>query len=210
MGAQYTSSRRRYSMRTRLERNGFIVHECSVEQAADVAMSLIREGSSVGLGGSLTVEETGLKSRLKQAELEGKLRLYDQYSCKDREESLRIRHLGMDADVFVTGTNAITETGELVNVDGYGNRVCAQILGPRQVIILCGTNKIVKDVPGAIERIRKIAPLNARRLGKKTPCAVTGICSDCDSPDRICNYTTIIHKGKGKIHIIIVDKALGF
>ena len=114
---------------------------------------------------------------------------------------------------FVAGTNAITADGQLVNVDGMGNRVAAQIFGPEKVILVAGTNKIVGDVNEAFDRLEKIAaPINAKRVGMGTPCADTGECIDCDSPMRICNMYTIIRRMMfpGRLTLILVNEALGF
>ena len=117
------------------------------------------------------------------------------------------------ADAYLTSSNAVTEKGELYNVDGNGNRVAAMLYGPDQVIVVVGINKIVKDVEQAILRVKEIAaPANNKRLNKPNPCTKIGYCADCNSPDRICNeYTLIKRQGvKGRIHVIIVNKELGY
>jgi len=117
------------------------------------------------------------------------------------------------AQYFVAGTNAITMDGQLVNVDGIGNRVCAQMFGPDRVILVAGTNKIVKDIHAAFDRLQQVAgPVNAKRVGAATPCAETGECIDCDSPARICNLYTIIRKMMfpGRLTLILVKESLGF
>ncbi|MBN2423304.1 lactate utilization protein [Candidatus Woesearchaeota archaeon] len=183
------------------------------EEALKLALSLIPENSSIGFGGSMSVEQIGLVRELFARHKNQKCSLYYPYLKElSRQESLELRHKGMAADVYVTGTNAVTEKGELVNLDGYGNRVAAQICGPKKVIIISGKNKIVKDYDAAIKRIRTIAaPLNAKRLNKDTPCVKTGYCMDCNSEQRICNFTTIIHGSydKERLHVIIVDEELG-
>jgi hypothetical protein len=113
----------------------------------------------------------------------------------------------------VAGSNAITEDGKIVNIDGLGNRLAAFCFGPEKVIIVAGRNKIVKDVAAAIERVKNVAaPMNARRFGAATPCAKTDKCSDCDSPERICNLTLIIEKQRqpGRLTVILVNQELGF
>ncbi len=118
-----------------------------------------------------------------------------------------------DKRIYITSTNALTEDGKLVNMDGVGNRVASMITGYEKVYVVVGKNKIVKDVEAGIERIKNIAaPLNAKRLNKKTPCAITGKCTDCDSPDRICCAEVVLHRNTmdSNIIICIVDEELGY
>jgi len=160
----------------------------------------------------MSVVEIGLRKALTDKEYD--YILHNPYKeGLTQEESARERQEGLGSEFFVTGTNAITMKGELVNVDGYGNRVSAMVMGPERVIIVAGRNKIVKDLEGAVDRIRTVAaPKNAMRLHRETPCVHTGRCMDCSSPERICNVTMILHKSrvKGRISIIIVDDELGF
>jgi L-lactate utilization protein LutB len=183
-------------------------------KALKLALSLIPEYSSIGFGGSMSVVEIGLRQEIIEQGKKEKYKVFNPYEYNiSRKISLEMRHKGMRADVYITGTNAITRKGELVNVDGYGNRVAAQICGPKKVIIIAGKNKIVSNYKKAIKRIKtKAGPLNAKRLNKKTPCVKKGYCVNCNSEERICNYTTIIHKSnkKNRIHVIIVDEELGF
>lgn len=183
------------------------------EEALKIALSKVDQSATIGFGGSMSVEQIGLRAILIDMEKQGKVTLFNPYrEGISREESLLMRHKGMQADCFITGTNAITESGELVNVDGYGNRVAAQICGPKKVIIVAGKNKVVADIAAAVIRTRNVAaPLNAKRLNKDTPCVKTGRCMDCSSADRICNFTTIIHKSRpqGRICVILVDEELG-
>ena len=119
----------------------------------------------------------------------------------------------MLVDLFVTGTNAVTESGQLVNLDMIGNRVGAVTFGPKHVIILVGRNKIVPDLESAMFRVQNYAaPVNTMRLDKKTPCAKTSFCADCKSPDRICNYWTITEKSfpKNRVKIVLINKDMGF
>jgi L-lactate utilization protein LutB len=120
---------------------------------------------------------------------------------------------GLTADVFVSGVNAITEQGELVFVDATCNRVAGVLFGPAKVIIVAGCNKIVPNLAYAQERIRHfVAPTNAKRLNRKTPCAVTGQCEDCNSPERICNATVVIHKQANpeRLHVVLAGAELGY
>ena len=130
-----------------------------------------------------------------------------------KEEGFELRRKGFYADVMIASSNAITVDGRLVNVDGNGNRVAAMIYGPAKVIVVAGRNKIVEgDIDDAIRRIKdKSAPPNAMRLGKQTPCAVTGFCVDCDSPQRICHITTIIDSKPSltDLHVLVVNEDMG-
>ena len=128
------------------------------------------------------------------------------------EEMYELRRRSLLADLFITGTNAVTETGKLVNLDMTGNRVGAITFGPRNVIIFAGRNKVVPDLEDAMLRIKNFAaPANAMRLDKKTPCVKTSICEECRGPDRICNTWTITEKSypKGRIKIVLINQDLG-
>jgi hypothetical protein len=194
-----------------LAQNGFTaVIAPTGEAARQNALKLIPSGSSVGIGGSRTMVEIGLLDALRS----GNYALIDQYDPKlTKEDSFRARRDGLVADYFVAGTNAVTEDGKLVNVDGLGNRVAAFAFGPRRVIIVVGRNKIVRDVDAALDRISNLAaPMNARRFGAATPCATTGRCSDCSSPERICNLTLVMSKQRipERVTVILINQELGF
>lgn len=194
-----------------LERNGIkAVIARTGEEARKKALRMIPKGATVGLGGSRTSQEIGLLDALRK----GDYRLHDQYAPGLTIESSReIRIAGTNAPYFVSGTNAITDDGKLVNIDGAGNRLAGFCYGPEKVILVIGRNKIVSDVEAAIDRVRNVAaPMNAKRFGLKTPCATTGRCSDCASPQRICNLTLIIEKQKpkGRITVILINEDLGF
>lgn len=178
-------------------------------EAAAVVCSLIPEGSTVGLGGSTTLADMGVPDALRS----GPWKLIDRYRTSSWEETMARYREALDADVFVTGVNAITRAGQLVDMDSSGNRVAATIFGPRRVVVVAGANKIVEDLDAAFARIREIAPLNCRRLGHKTPCAETGRCEDCMIPARMCNYVGIVNHGMkepGRFHVVLVAEALGF
>jgi L-lactate utilization protein LutB len=194
-----------------LEKNGItVLAAADGDEAREKALSLIPRGAAVGLGGSRTVSEIGLLDALRS----GDFRLFDQYDqALGAEASQAARKAGTHADYFVAGSNAITDDGKIVNIDGMGNRVAAFAYGPGKVIIVAGRNKIVRDVDAAVDRIKNIAaPMNARRFGANTPCARTGRCSDCASPERICSITMIIEKQRqpGRITVILVNQDLGF
>ena len=180
------------------------------DQAPRAVLDMIPPGSSVALGGSMTVVQTGVLQALRRAE---RVDLIDRFEKDISQDELGARlRRGLTADVFVSGVNAVTEQGELVFVDASGTRVAPILFGPGKVILLAGANKIVPNLAYAQERIRHfVAPANARRLGRKTPCAETGQCADCSSPDRICNATVVIHKqaNKERLHLIILGGSWG-
>ncbi len=176
----------------------------------ELLRKLIPENSSVGVGDSITLFETGVIDFLRK----GNFVFFDKY--KDgitSEEKKDIYIKNFSADTFMCSTNALTESGELYNIDGNGSRVAPMLYGPKQVILVTGINKIVRDIEEAEKRVRQYsAPLDAKRLGKDTPCATLGYCIDCKSPSRICNDFVVI-KGqfiKDRIKVIIVRKQLGY
>ncbi len=162
-------------------------------------------------GGSMTFVNTGLYDKVRQLP---SLEILDTYQKGiSPEEMIELRRKSLLVDLFITGTNALTETGKLVNLDMIGNRVAAIAFGPKSVVILVGRNKIVPDIEEATFRVKNYAaPVNAMRLDKKTPCAETSFCHDCKSPDRICNSWTIVEKSfpKGRIKVILINEDLGF
>ncbi|TCO68995.1 lactate utilization protein [Marinisporobacter balticus] len=171
---------------------------------------LINKGDTVSVGGSMTLFETGVIDLLRS----GKYNFLDRYAQGLSTDAIKeIYRKSFSADAYFTSSNALTENGELYNVDGTGNRVASMIYGPDKVIVVVGINKIVKDVDEAIERNKRMAaPANAKRLNRKTPCASLGYCTNCNSPDRICNdYVLIKRQGiKGRIKVIIVNKDFGY
>jgi len=194
-----------------LEKNnmsGF--HIKSISKLHSKIKELVNSGSTVSVGGSMTLFETGVIDLLRE----------EDYTFLDRyKEGLtpgdikQIYRESFSADAYFTSTNAITRKGELYNVDGKGNRVAAMAYGPDQVIVVCGYNKIVDDIDAATMRNRNIAaPINAKRLNRKTPCAATGYCMDCSSPDRICSEYVVIKKQmmKGRITVLILDEDYGY
>jgi hypothetical protein len=125
--------------------------------------------------------------------------------AKKEEERLRLIQKSFSADIFLSSTNAITEDGKLFNVDATGNRVGAMFIGPKKTIIVAGVNKIVKDVEAAEKRLKEwVAPQNIKRLNRKTPCAETGVCADCSSPDRICNIYVVLAKKPSRTDIVVI------
>ena len=185
-------------------------HVKNTTELFNILNTLIKDGDSVSVGGSMTLFETGTIDYLRNRTLNFWDR-YEENLTPDDITELYFKTFG--ADVFVTSSNAITETGGLYNVDGRGNRVAAMIYGPKKVVVIVGSNKIVKDLDGAIERNRRIsAPANAKRLNRKTPCAELGYCTSCKSEDKICHAYTYITSQmiKDRIHVIIIDEAYGY
>jgi len=174
--------------------------------ALEAALSLIPEGSTVTMGGGMSVHEIGLVKALK----EGNYNFIDRDEMKDKRAAMLAAY---DADFYLMSANAMTEDGILVNIDGNSNRVSALAQGPRKVIVIAGMNKVCDDVDGAIKRARNVAaPINAQRFGLNTPCAHTGACMDCKSPDTICCQFLITRFSKhpGRINVILVNDNLGF
>lgn len=170
---------------------------------------ILNEGDMITVGGSRTIFETGIIEHLKS----GKYNYLDRYKeGLTQDEIKEIFRKAFICDWYITSSNAITENGELYNVDGNGNRVAAMLYGPNKVIVIIGVNKIVKDLNEAISRVECIAaPANAKRLNRKTPCVNVGKCMDCKSPERICReYTVIKRPIPGRIHVIFVNKNLGY
>lgn len=197
---------------TSLEKNGFTALYCATpEDAAEYIMAGANESLNVGFGGSMSIVSLGVEQRLRE---QGKEILNHGPATFSREEKLEIMRRQLTCDLFLSGCNALTLNGELVNIDATGNRVGAMLFGPRKVIVVVGRNKLVDGSPqDAIERVKEWAtPPNAKRLNFKTPCAATGFCSDCNSPDRLCRVTTIIDRRPRltDLHVLVVNADLGF
>ena len=186
-----------------LKKRGFgaVIKETREEIAAHVA-SLIPAGASVGVGGSVTIRELGIP-----ASLAGRGNpVFDHWQAGlTKGEVEETRHKQLAADFFLTGTNALTLDGRLVNIDGTGNRVAAMSFGPRHVIVIAGANKIARDLEEALWRVKNVAsPQNSRRLGLKTPCAVTGRCGDCGQGSTVCRITTILEYRPGPTEYTVI------
>ena len=176
------------------------------EAALSLALSLIPVGSTVTMGGGMSVHEIGLVDALKS----GDYRFIDRDAVEDKRAAMLAAY---DADVFLASCNAITEDGVLVNIDGNSNRVSAIAQGPKKVLFIVGMNKVCPDPDAALKRARNVAaPTNAQRFGLSTPCAKTGSCMDCKSPDTICCQFLITRfsRHKDRIHVILVNDSLGF
>lgn len=179
------------------------------EEALKLALELIPTGSSVSWGGSMSIEEIGLKKAIR----EGDYVVYDRDAAKSPEERREVEIKTFGCDYFLASSNAVTEDGILVNIDGNSNRVAAIAYGPKHVLMIVGMNKITKDVDAAIYRARnEAATINAQRFPVNTPCKVTGSCANCKSPDTVCCQflTTRFSKHTGRIKIILVNENLGF
>ena len=185
---------------------GYFVQNRS--EALDLLKSLIPEGSSIGYGGSVTLSEIGAFDALST----DKYRLIKRENAKTQEETEAVFRDILFCDTFLMSSNAITVDGQLINVDGRGNRVCFLEYGPKIVILVCGMNKIVPGIEAGIDRIKTVAaPMNAVRLNRNTPCSKTGLCDDCQSPDCICANTVITRRShiNGRIKVILVGEELG-
>ncbi len=181
----------------------------SKEEALEKALELIPEGSSISWGGSMSISEIGLK----EAVCQGNYKVCNRDKAANAEERNAIELQAYQCDYFLTSSNAVTEDGFLVNIDGHANRISAIAHGPEHVLMIVGMNKIVKDVDSAIGRARNEAsPINAQRFGLNTPCCKTGACFDCKSPETICCQMLITRYSKepGRIKVILVNDSLGF
>ena len=188
-------------MKAVLEAKGYIVSEFDTARAAADYLDKSIDGVSVGIGGSITVEQMGLYDRL----------------C--RHNTVHWHWKGGDvtaaavAEVYLSSVNGLAQTGEIINIDGIGNRVASILYGHKKVYLLVGQNKIAPDFESALHRARNVAaPLNAKRLGKKTPCAVSGRCHDCNSPERICKELAVLWgcPMKADIEIVLIHENLGY
>jgi len=186
-------------------------YSASAAQAKDEILAMIPQGASVYRCGSMTTTGIGLWEKIAERT---DIQVIDPYQPGlSPEQAMELRRQGLLADVMIASSNAITLDGKLVNLDGSGNRVAAMIFGPKKVILLVGMNKVAPDVESAVARVKHYAaPVNVIRIGYKNPCAETGLCIDCKSPQRICNMWSIIegHMAKGRIHVKLVGEDLGY
>jgi len=193
-----------------LRNRHFDAYYCADKTAAlEKALELIPEGASVGWGGATTAIETGLLDAVRN----GPYRAIDRELCKTPEERTQSERESLFADVFLTGANAISLDGQMVNIDGHGNRAAAIIYGPKTVLVIAGMNKVVDTLDGAMQRARTVAaPINQQRFGHPNPCTATGVCMDCKSETCICNQIVITRHCRpvGRIKFILVGEDLGF
>ncbi len=203
---------KRYELLSKKVINGFksrnmeAYYAADKEEALKIALSLIPEGSSVTMGGAMSAHEIGLVEAIKN----GNYSFIDRDKAEDKRAAMLAAY---DADFFLTSANAITEDGVMVNIDGNSNRVSAIAQGPKHVLVIVGINKVCPDIDAAMKRARNVAaPINAQRFGLSTPCAKTGSCMDCKSPDTICCQFLITRfsRHEGRIKVILVNDNLGF
>ncbi|UCF94734.1 MAG: lactate utilization protein [Desulfobacterales bacterium] len=202
-------------LKTALEANNFDVFlAADVKEAHQIVLEKILPASgarTVSWGGSMTLMSSGLYEVLKERDDLERIDTFDKDIAPEAQTERRRQALLVD--LFITGTNAVTETGQLVNLDMIGNRIGALTFGPKNVVVLVGRNKIVPDLNEAMFRVKNyVAPVNAMRLDKKTPCVKTSYCEECKSPDRICNTWTITEKSfpKGRVKVVLIDADVGF
>ncbi len=194
-----------------LKKHGFDAYfVADVNEARELILDMVMDHLCFGFGGSDTTRSLGLVEALKAR---GKT-VYDHWQEGiDREKDLEIRLDQGRCDCFFSSANAISAGGEVVNVDGVGNRTNATCFGPKKVVIVAGMNKVTPDLVSAMTRVREIAgPMRAKSLNMETPCAETGVCSDCNAPQRICRITVILHRKPmlTDISVVLVNQALGF
>lgn len=203
--------KRGHALVKNLKARHFDAYYCENREAALAqALALIPDGASVGWGGSVSCQEIGLIDAVRS----DRYRAIDRDKCSTQEEREQTMRQALFADVFLTSANAMSLDGQMVNIDGTGNRVAAIIYGPGTVLVVVGMNKVEDTLEEALRRARTVAsPMNCQRfVGKKTPCATTGICADCKSEDCICNQIVITRHCRpvGRIKFIIVGEDLGF
>ena len=193
-----------------LNKRHFEAYYCSDRtEALEKILELIPQDHVVSWGGATTVDELGVKEALRQR---GQA-VIDRDTAKDAQERQQMLKQALTCDTFLMGSNAISADGQLVNIDGTGNRVAALCFGPTQVVVVAGMNKVAGDLDGAMRRAREVAaPMNAQRFPLKTPCVANGLCGDCKGPDSICAQivTTRLCKPAGRIKVVLVGEDLGF
>ena len=195
-----------------LGQNGFTSVYCgNADQARNYIIRHSTDAATVGFGGSRTIVDLGVQEVFEE---QGKVILNHGMTGLLPAQKMEIMRQQLTCDLFLTGSNAVTLSGWLVNIDGNGNRVAALTFGPRKVIVVAGRNKLVDgDLSAAIYRVKNIAaPPNAKRLSCNTPCAKTGFCANCNSPERICRITHIMDRKPraADIHVLIVNEDMGF
>ena len=193
-----------------LQSRHFDAYYCATKEEALIkALDLIPKDATVGWGGAYSAMQIGLMDALNK----GPYRTIDRDKCKTQEEKQQAAKDCFSADVFLTGANALSLDGQMVNIDGNGNRVGAVIYGPTSVLVIAGMNKVEENLDAAIQRARTVAaPINEQRFLGNTPCAVTGVCADCKAENCICNHIVITRHCRpiGRIKFILVGEDLGF
>lgn len=192
-----------------LRKRHFDAYYCpDKESALKKALELIPEGATVGWGGAMSCQQIGLTDAL----LNGPYNALDRSKCATSEDVQQLYRKALFSDVFLTGANALSLDGEMVNIDGTGNRVAAIVYGPEKVLVVAGMNKVMDTLEDAITRARTVAaPMNKQRFDSQTPCEVTGTCADCKGESCICNQILITRHCRpvGRIQFIIVGEELG-
>lgn len=193
-----------------LKSRHFDAYYCAnASEALEKALELIPAGASVGWGGAASAQQIGLMDAIRG----GNYVALDRESCKTPQEKSDMAYACLRADVFLTGANALSLDGQMVNIDGLGNRTAAIIFGPKTVLVIAGMNKVMDTLDAAVNRARTVAaPMNKQRFDGDTPCAVTGACADCKSEKCICNQIVITRgcRPAGRIKFILVGQDLGF
>ena len=187
-----------------LERRGYTVRTFAAAAEAAAYLDGAIDGKTVGFGGSATLDALGVYD---------KLAAHNTVIWHWKQEANAARKAAMQTQVYLSSANGLAESGEIVNIDGTGNRVAALIYGPEHVIVMAGMNKVAANVDEALSRVHGTAtPMNCKRLGKNTPCSATGVCSDCLSPDCICNQVVITRRSgiEGRIKVILIGEELGY
>lgn len=181
----------------------------NVDELIETVTKLLDGCKTAASGGSVTITDSGIADLLRA---KSDIDFLDRKECKDAEETKKLYHEMFNADIYFMSTSAITEDGELFNIDGTGNRLAALIYGPKKVVIVAGVNKLVSTVDEAILRTRSIsAPMNAMRLNTNTPCTQDGLCHDCQSPESICSQFVLTRRSldPDRIHVVLVDQSYG-
>lgn len=195
----------------KLEQRHYEAYYCpTAQEAVEKALSLIEENSTITWGGSMTIRDAGLIKALYEA---GKYNLLDRETLTDRAEIMEMYRQAFYADVYLTSANAMSEEGEIVNIDGNGNRVAAITFGPKKVIFMIGLNKVCGTLEAAITRARSTAaPINAARFDINTPCHTDGCCHDCQSPQCICNYIHVMRNSYPALRhtVILIGEEAGY
>ena len=191
-----------------LQRRGFEAYYAPTRQEALAkALELIPEKDVVSWGGSVTLAQTGILEAVKKRNP-----VLDRDTAKTPEEKTELMRRALLCDTYLMSTNAMSEDGQLVNIDGNGNRCAALIWGPKQVLVVTGINKVAKDLDAAVKRAQQVAAtINVQRFNLQTPCSKTGMCADCLSPESICNQFVITRRNnRGHVKVILVGEDLGF
>ena len=193
-----------------LKNNGFdVVLVDDVGEAEKLTLQEIPVGSSISMGGSVTLNMTGLLAKFRSEDYS----FFERFAQPTWEDTVKVMRESLLSDYLVTGTNAITEDGKLLQVDSGGNRVAGMTYGPKNVIVISGVNKIVENTQEGLERLKYAGPLNSKRLNHKTPCNISGKCENCSTHMRMCNFVSIISSGYrafGKIKLILIKEELGY